>query len=204
MTRKYELKIWSRSASLLVQIPQCKFDIADFQSSLAKWENLIKRHDGSVARGEELQGNLKVAAPLAETPKGKPSGTLQDLLVNASRLKTYPDMSSEIQKILSRQKHIGGNDPVPMDLGALGKSRCRHCGKTGHSENDCWWDRENEKAATAKVPVRTKVKKDWRSKQHADGRTMSSLLSITALDVSTITSRVRNSIGVDSGAATSV
>eukprot|EP00971_Amphidinium_carterae_P074175 1465853-Amphidinium_carterae.1 len=85
LAREYEPKIGSRSASLLVQRLQYKFDGGNFQSSLEKWESLIKHYDGTVAKGKKIQRTLKVATLLAQIRKGY----LQEhLLVNASRLKT--------------------------------------------------------------------------------------------------------------------
>eukprot|EP00971_Amphidinium_carterae_P262164 5200272-Amphidinium_carterae.1 len=44
-------------------------------------------------------------------------------------------MRAELRDIIRTQKHIGGwEEPSPMDLGTLGKGKCRHCGRAGHTE----------------------------------------------------------------------
>eukprot|EP00971_Amphidinium_carterae_P287425 5705403-Amphidinium_carterae.1 len=148
------------------------------KSSLQKWENWIKRYDGIVARGKELQGTVKVATLLAQIPKRHFE---EHLLVNATRLKTYPDTRAEIENILRSQRHIGGNDPVPMDLGALGKGKCRHCCKTGHNENDIWSREGKGKGSGSKGNDKGKSKGKFAGKdkslgkdKHADGRNLSS------------------------------
>eukprot|EP00971_Amphidinium_carterae_P113391 2246557-Amphidinium_carterae.2 len=73
LARDYEPKIGSRSASLLVHLPLYKFDIGDFQNSHEKWENLIKRYDGTARERRRVAGNREIASLLA------------------TRLKTYPD-----------------------------------------------------------------------------------------------------------------
>eukprot|EP00971_Amphidinium_carterae_P158324 3138495-Amphidinium_carterae.1 len=72
--REYEPQIGSRSASLLVQTLHRKFDLGDVHSSLEKLENLIKRYDGTVAKGEECEDRDIARTDSQTTPSGTRAG----------------------------------------------------------------------------------------------------------------------------------
>ena len=126
IVQAYEPKVASRSQGLLVQILMFAFDMGDFMASLERWETLVRQYDGTVSTpAESIQDSVKTATVISRIAKGP----LQDhLMLNAARFSSYDDLRKEMTEILRAQHFMArpgavhAHGPVPMEIGALGKS----------------------------------------------------------------------------------
>ena len=152
---EYKGKQPSRQTGMLQSILSYPLDVANLNSSLERWEWMVKQWETST--GKILDDTSQICIAMKAMPEEL--SLSQYLVLNSARFTAYAALRHEIVEIVTAQRALQG--PTAMDVGALskasgkgtkGKSKgkdgevvCFTCGRPGHRSSECWWNREGEK-----------------------------------------------------------
>ena len=140
--QRYEPKVRTRFAGQMLELLNWSFE-GDVQQRLELFERAVTKFETDSA--EVVSDAIRIGIVLRQLPEG---ALKQHLLLNAERLRTWPDFKAEVVMIRRAQVALG---PTPMDIGAFNKGSgkgagggkpasnvtCWSCGKKGHRAAEC-------------------------------------------------------------------